>query len=126
MRLIIISDAFPPMRTSAAVHMHELALELIRQGHKVTVIIPVASSEVSFEVDSSNGYRLVLISTLKTKNLSYLRRAIAEFIAPYVMYQRLNSSSIINESFEGIIWLRHPCLDQSLRKPTMWLLEPIA
>ena len=104
MKLIIIADAFPPMRTSAAVHMHELALELIGQGHKVTVIIPTASNKTSLGVDDCKGYRLVSVSAPKTKDVGYIRRTIAEFISPYVIYHRLSSSSIINESFEGIIW----------------------
>ena len=104
MKLIIIADAFPPMRTSAAVHMNELALELVRQGHKVTVIIPTASISSSLTVEDLNGYRLVSVTTLKTKDVSYFTRTIAEFISPYVIYHRLSSSSIINESFEGIIW----------------------
>jgi len=103
-KLIIIADAFPPMRTSAAVHMHELALELIGQGHKVTVIIPTASNKASLAVDDCKGYRLVSVSVPKTKDVGYIRRTIAEFISPYVIYHRLSSSSILNESFEGIIW----------------------
>lgn len=104
MKLIIVADAFPPMRTSAAVHMNELALELVGQGHKVTVIIPSASSNTSLTVEDLNGYRLVSVATPKTKDVSYVKRAIAEFISPYVIYYRLSSSSIINENFEGIIW----------------------
>lgn len=104
MKLIIIADAFPPMRTSAAVHMNELALELVRQGHKVTVIIPTASINTSLTVEDLNGFRLVSVATPKTKDVSYVMRTIAEFISPYVIYHRLSSSSIINESFEGIIW----------------------
>ena len=104
MKLLIIADAFPPMRTSAAVHMHELVLELVGRGHKVTVIIPAASDSASLTIEDWNGYTLASVATLKTKDAGYIRRAIAEFITPYVMYHRLRSSSIINESFEGIIW----------------------
>ncbi len=104
MKLIIIADAFPPMRSSAAVHMHELAVELIKQGHEVTVIIPVSHIQQKFRVDHINGYRLVSVASLKTKDLSSIRRTIAEFISPYVVYHRLKSSSIIDEIFDGIIW----------------------
>ncbi len=104
MKLVIIADAFPPMRTSAAVHMNELALELIGQGHKVTVIIPVASNKTSLIVDDCNRYRLVSVTTLKNKDVGYFRRVFAEFISPYVIYHRLRHSSIINEDFDGIIW----------------------
>jgi glycosyltransferase involved in cell wall biosynthesis len=92
------------MKTSAAVHMHELTLELIEQGHKVTVIVPAVSNDTPLSVNDCNGYRLISVSTLKTKDVGYIRRTIAEFISPYIMYYRLSSSSIINECFEGIIW----------------------
>lgn len=104
MRLIIVADSFPPMRTSAAVHINDLALELARQGHSVTVIVPNSSNKSLLSIKDFNGYRLVSIATPKTKDVSYFRRVIAEFVSPYVIYHRLRSSSISNEIFEGIIW----------------------
>ncbi len=92
------------MRTSAAVHMHELTLELIEQGHEVTVIIPTASSDLPLRFDRVNQFRLVSVLTPKTKDVGYIRRTIAEFLSPYILYSRLKSNSIINESFDGIIW----------------------
>jgi glycosyltransferase involved in cell wall biosynthesis len=84
--------------------MNELTLELIRRGHKVTVIIPAASNKASLTIDDCNGYRLVSVSTPKNKDVGYFRRVIAEFISPHVIYHRLRHSSIINEYFDGIIW----------------------
>ena len=40
MRLVLIADAFPPMRTSCAVQLRDLSRELLNQGHLITVIIP--------------------------------------------------------------------------------------
>lgn len=104
MKLLLIADAFPPMRTSAAVHMHELTLKLIEQRHEVTVIIPTASSDLPLRFDRVNQFRLVSVLTPKTKDVGYIRRTMAEFLSPYILYSRLKSNSIINESFDGIIW----------------------
>ena len=104
MKLIVIADAFPPMRTSAAIHMYELTLELIEQHHEVTVIIPDASSNVPLSVENMDGFKLVSVMTLKTKDVGYIRRTIAEFLSPYILYFRLKSNSIIEEDFDGIIW----------------------
>jgi glycosyltransferase involved in cell wall biosynthesis len=101
---MIIADAFPPMQTSAAVHMHELALELIRQGHDVTAITSTALNKESLKIDHSCGYRLVLVYAPMVRNVSYIRRALSEFISPYIMYFRLRSNPIFDEYFEGIIW----------------------
>lgn len=104
MKLLLIADAFPPMRTSAAVHMHELTLKLIEQRHEVTVIIPTASSDLPLRFDRVNQFRLVSVLTPKTKDVGYIRRTMAEFLSPYILYSRLKSNPIINESFDGIIW----------------------
>jgi glycosyltransferase involved in cell wall biosynthesis len=103
-KLLLIADAFPPMRTSAAVHMHELTLELIEQSHEVTVIIPEASSDVPLRFEKANQFRLVSALSPKTKDVGYIRRTIAEFLSPYIIYSRLKSNSIIDENFDGIIW----------------------
>jgi glycosyltransferase involved in cell wall biosynthesis len=103
-KLLLIADAFPPMRTSAAVHMHELTLELIEQGHEVTVIIPAASSDVPLRFEKANRFRLVSALAPKTKDVGYIRRTMAEFLSPYIIYSRLKSNSIIDENFDGIIW----------------------
>ena len=104
MKLLIIADAFPPMRTSAAVHMHELTLELIKQHHEVIVIIPDASINMPLRVENMVGFKLVLVMTPKTKDIGYVRRTIAEFLSPYILYFRLKFTSIIDEDFDGIIW----------------------
>ena len=104
MKLLLIADAFPPMRTSAAVHMYELTLELIEQKHEVTVVIPTANVHSPLKVELKNGFRLIYIHTFKTKDVGYLRRTIAEYLSPYILYMRLKSSSIIEENFDGIIW----------------------
>lgn len=104
MKLIVIADAFPPMRTSAAVHMHELTLELIKQGHEVTVIIPGGSSNAPLRIENIDGFKLIWVKTPKTKDVGYIRRVIAEFLSPYIVYFRLKSNSIIDEDCDGIIW----------------------
>ena len=38
MRIVLIADTFPPLRSSGAVQLRDLSLELNRQGHKTTVM----------------------------------------------------------------------------------------
>ncbi len=92
------------MRTSAAVHMYELTLELIKQHHEVTVVIPKVSGDVPLMTQNINRFKLVSVLTPKTKDVSYIRRVIAEFLSPFIIYSRLKSSSIMDEDFDGIIW----------------------
>ena len=104
MKFLVIADAFPPMRTSAAVIMSELVCELDKQGHKVTVLIPSPSNNTCFDIKLYDQFKLVSIRTPKTNDVGYIRRTCSEFITPYVIFYRLDSSQIINQSFDGIIW----------------------
>ena len=104
MKILVIADAFPPMRTSAAVIMNELVCELDREGHQVTVLIPSSLHKSSCEIRAHEQFKLVLALTPKTTDVSYIRRAIAELITPYLIYYRLRSTPIVNENFDGIIW----------------------
>ena len=40
MHFVLIADAYPPMKTSAAVQLRDLSHEFVRQGHQLTVILP--------------------------------------------------------------------------------------
>ena len=40
MRIALIADTFPPLRTSGAVQLRDLAREFVRQGHALTVLLP--------------------------------------------------------------------------------------
>jgi len=42
MRIALIADAFPPMRTSAAVQIRDLSKEFRLQQHELTVLLPSA------------------------------------------------------------------------------------
>lgn len=104
MNILLISDAFPPMRTSAAVHMHDLACELARFGHDVTLVVPSPYlQEASVESETNFG-RIYRIKTPNTKDVGYLRRTLAEFCTPYIMYFRLNKNNLIKLRIDGIVW----------------------
>ena len=38
MKLVLIADTFPPLRTSGAVQLRDLAREFVRQGQDLTVL----------------------------------------------------------------------------------------
>ena len=104
MKLLIVADAFPPMKISAAVHVYDLTVELVKQGHEVTVIIPNASNNESLSIHDFDGYELVSVLIPKSKDVGYLRRAIAEFLTPYIIHQRLKRSTIFDKQIDGVIW----------------------
>jgi len=103
--LLLISDAFPPMRTSGAELMYSLTQELLMKNHQVYVITPSSDLISSVSMDQVSGYTHVQVKALKTKDISYLRRTFAELVNPFIMRWHLRNNSIfMRKSFDGVIW----------------------
>ena len=104
MNLLLISDAFPPMRTSAAVHMHDLAMEFCKQGTQVTILIPYSGQLTNLDMDLPKGLNVLRLKTFRTKDIGYFRRTIAEFLMPYLMFYQFKKSPSFSNEFDGIVW----------------------
>lgn len=105
MHIVIIGDTFPPMKTSGAVMLNDLANELIAQGDTVSVIIPNESQDESIVKNVQKGLNLFQIKAFKTKDVSYVQRLVGEFANPYFMWSRLkNCDAFINGSVDLVIW----------------------
>ena len=104
MNILLVSDAFPPMRTSAAVHMHDLACALAKAGHGVTVLVPASVLSKPCVVSNEKFGKLVRIKTPNTKDIGYFRRTLAELSLPFVMFGKLKRTSIYSMPIDGIVW----------------------
>lgn len=104
MNLLLIADAFPPIRTSAAIHIKDLAIELNAQGHAIVVLVPSRDILQSIDVSRTNYYQLVRVKGFKTKGVGYVRRLIAEIANPLLMLYRIWSSNVLPQKIDGIIW----------------------
>lgn len=104
MRLAIVADTYPPLRTSGAVQLRDLAREFTAQGHEVTMI--VASPEISsrHHVDTSGAVTVLRLKVPRTKDIGYVRRAINEFLAPFIMRRNMRLSALARARFDGVIW----------------------
>ncbi len=104
MRIALIADAYPPMRTSGAVQLRDLSLELVRQGHEVTVMIPSSELETGWTIESWNGVQIVRLKAPKTKDIDYVRRTIGEFLMPFAMLRNLRKSPLADQRWDGVVW----------------------
>jgi glycosyltransferase involved in cell wall biosynthesis len=103
MRIAIISDAFPPMRTSAAIQLRDLAHEFHIQGHELTILLP--SSEInSWSLEAFHDFEVLRLKAPKIKDVNYIRRTLAEFLMPFFMIYFLNKSPFANSKWGGIVW----------------------
>ena len=94
MRLALVGDAYPPLRTSGAVQMRDLAEEFVRLGHEITVIVPSAGVKNSWMIEAVNGVQVLRLSALRTKDISYVRRTLAELLMPFVMLRNIGKSPL--------------------------------
>ena len=104
MRILLITDAFPPIRTSASVHMLNLAWELSNRGHEVGVITPKPNLNQKFIESVENFGTLLTVRSPITKDVGYFRRVIGEFLQPFIMFSAFKSSSVSQFPLDGIVW----------------------
>lgn len=104
MRIVLIADTFPPLRTSGAVQLRDLAREFCRQGHDLTVLLPSSEIQEPWRVEDFDGARIVRLKAPRTKDIGYVRRTIGEFLMPFAMARNLRRSPLAGERWEGVVW----------------------
>jgi hypothetical protein len=104
LRIALIADAYPPMRTSAAVQLRDLSQEMVRQGHNPTVIIPSSSLDKPWVLEEMNGVQVLRVKAPPTKDIGYIRRTINEFMLPFFMLYNLRKSPLSKVKWDGVVW----------------------
>ncbi len=104
MRIALIADTFPPLRTSGALQLRDLSREFVRQGHKLTMMLPSSDLTLPWLVEDFDGVQLVRLRAPKTKDIGYVRRTINEFLMPYAMLRNLRKSPLANQRWDGVVW----------------------
>jgi glycosyltransferase involved in cell wall biosynthesis len=105
MHILIISDAYPPMRTSCATQIYDLAQAFIEQSHQVSIVIPSHSQKKSVEISNADGPTVYSVRCFKTKDVGYARRTLAEFINPFIIgFHLKRNSNFIGQKIDGIAW----------------------
>lgn len=104
MRIVIIADVFPPLRSSGAVQLRDLSREFVKQGHQVTVMVASPGLQEAWQLETADGVQVLRLRTPTTKDVGYLRRAIGEFIMPFAMRRNLSKSPLGKEIWDGVVW----------------------
>ncbi len=120
MRIALIADTFPPLRTSGAVQLRDLACEFARQGHSLCVLLPEPFQRDSWKLEELYGAQVLRLKAPRTKDIGYVRRILAELVMPFAMLRNLRKSSLASERWDGVVWyapsIFHGPLVSSLRK----------
>lgn len=108
MRLAIVSDVYPPLRSSGAVQLRDLSRELARQGHEVSMLVASSDLDEPFRIEESCGVQVAYLRSPRNKDVSFIRRACAETAMPFAMLHNLRKSPLRNVKWEGIVWYSPP------------------
>lgn len=104
MKIALIADTFPPLRTSGAIQLRDLSRELVRQGCEITVILPAANLVQLWLLEEIAGVRILRLKAPSIKDVNYIRRTIGEFLMPFAMRRNFRRSPFFHEAWDGIIW----------------------
>lgn len=120
MRIALIADTFPPLRTSGAVQLRDLSREFVRQGHALTVMLPTAGLNSPWLLEDIDGVQVLRLRAPKTKDINYVSRTINEFLMPFAMLRHLRKSKLAQERWDGVVWyapsIFHGPLANALKK----------
>ena len=104
MRIALIADVFPPLRSSGAVQLRDLSLEFVAQGHEPTVFVASPGMAEAAQIEMWQGVRIVRLKTPRTKDMGYARRTLGEFLMPYAMLRNLKVCGLDTERWDGVVW----------------------
>lgn len=104
MRIALIADVFPPLRSSGAVQLRDLSLEFVAHGHEPTVFVASPEQAQPAQVEMWQGVRVVRLKTPRTKDVGYARRTLGEFLMPYAMLRNLKACGLDTERWDGVVW----------------------
>ena len=99
MRIAIVADAYPPMQSSAAVMLQDIAIEFRAQGHEPVVIIPAPDIRDSVVRSIIKGIEVLRVPCPPTKDINYFQRTLCELYMPFAMKRRLNKSAFYQSSW---------------------------
>lgn len=103
-RIALVADVFPPLRSSGAVQMRDLAQEFARQGYQTTVMIPAPELDTDWRVEYWEGVQVLRLKAPQTKDVGYVRRTLGEFLMPFFMLRNLKKSALANIRWDGVVW----------------------
>lgn len=104
MKLVLIIDDYLPNSTRVGAKMfHELAVELVKCGHNVTVITPEFQGNKIFFNDEIDGVQIWRFKSGPVKDVSKVKRAINESLLSCRAWKSIKSK-VEKNSFDGIVY----------------------
>lgn len=104
MNLILIADTYAPATISAAQQLRDFA-EGLATNPDDTVIVLVPRNEAQLPAyEAKDNLHIIRAACLKTKDVGYLRRVLAELLLPFFLYRAWRKSPVAKLPLQGIVW----------------------
>ena len=104
MKVLLLSDTYPPRRTSGAVLLQHLAKSLVSNGVKVTVAVPAEELSGGFDLQQEEGVQVLRVATWRTKDVGYLKRTFAEVSLSSLLCKGLTKSGLGISDWGAVLW----------------------
>ena len=104
LRLALLADTFPPLRSSGAVQLKDLSRQFARDGHDLTVMIPSSEIQGYHVLEEIDGCRVLRLKAPRTKDISFVQRVIGESLMSSAMQASLARSPLADARYDGVIW----------------------
>ena len=117
--IALISTDYPPLRTSAAVQLRDLARQFAALGHRPVVIVPSSLSDKNWTLESLDGVEVLRVAAPPTRAPSLVRRAFAEMWLPFAMLRNIRKSPLRSPKWDLLVWYSPPIFFG----PLIWALR---
>ncbi len=119
LQIALISTDYPPLRTSAAVQLRDLARQLAALGHRPVMIVPSLTSDKPWTIERAEGIEVLRIAAPPTRAASHIRRALAEMWLPFAMLRNVRRSPFRSAKWDLLVWYSPPIFFG----PLIWALR---
>ena len=102
--MLLVCGEFPPMRSSGAVQLRDLAREFVREGHSLTCLVASVGSIGTAVRRHLEGYETVHIGIPNPKVANRFRRVAAEFFSPYILIRAVRRELAEFTGYDCVIW----------------------
>lgn len=104
MKLALIIDDYLPDSTRVGAKMfHELAVQLVQQGHQITVITPVPDPSYIVKCESIDGVDIWRFRSGKIKDVSKAKRAMNETMLSFRAWSAIKDK-VKENTFDGVVY----------------------
>ena len=119
LQIALISTDYPPLRTSAAVQLRDLAQQFAVLGHRPVMIVPSLNSERPWMMERLDGVDVLRLAAPPTRAATHFRRALAELWLPFAMLRSVRRSPLRSAKWDLVVWYSPPIFFG----PLIWALR---